>query len=78
MSSSLAAGAREQWPTRGPIVVSRGALKSLTFLRVSPEGYDVYDAVYEHAEVLWTVGPIGPDHKESYASGIPLFEGRPG
>ncbi len=58
--------------------MARGALKSLTFLRVSPEGYDVYDAVYEHAEVLWTVAPLGADGKESYGSGVPLSENRPG
>ena len=78
MGPGLAAAARAQWPTRGPVILARGALKSLTFLRVSPEGYDVYDAVYEHAEVLWTVAPLGPEGKESYASGVPLFENRPG
>lgn len=78
MDPALAAGARAQWPTRGPVILARGPLKSLTFLRVSPEGYDVYDAVYEHAEVLWTVAPLGQDGKESYASGVPLSENRPG
>jgi beta-lactamase regulating signal transducer with metallopeptidase domain len=71
-SAGLESVARAQWPTRGPVILARGALKSLTFLRVSPEGYDVYDAVYEHSELVWTVAPLGPDGKESYALGVPL------
>jgi len=78
MDPGLEAAARAQWPTRGPIILSRGALKSLTFVRVSPEGYDVYDAVYDHAEVMWTVAPLGADGKESFSQGVPLSENRPG
>jgi hypothetical protein len=78
MDPELEAAARAQWPTRGPIILARGALKSLTFLRVSPEGYDVYDAVYEHAEVMWSVAPLGAGGKESFSQGVPLSENRPG
>jgi hypothetical protein len=72
MDAAMAADARMQWPRMRPAILARGPLKSLTFLRVSPEGYDVYDAVYEHAEMLWTVAPLGPDGKESFSLGVLL------
>ena len=35
-----------------------GALKSLTFQNVNPDGYDVYAAVYEHGSATWLIAPL--------------------
>ncbi|MGC1303562.1 MAG: DUF3471 domain-containing protein, partial [Caulobacteraceae bacterium] len=72
MDPGLQATARGQWPDRRSVIMARGALKSLTFLRVSQEGYDIYDAVYAHGEVLWTEAPLNADGKESYSLGVQL------
>jgi hypothetical protein len=72
MDPVIAAGARAQWSIMGPVILSQGTLKSLTFLRVSPEGYDVYDAIYEHAELIWNVAPLAASGEEGGSSGDPL------
>jgi beta-lactamase regulating signal transducer with metallopeptidase domain len=35
-----------------------GALKSLTFTRINPSGWDVYAAIFEHGTATFTVAPL--------------------
>ncbi len=35
-----------------------GALKSLTFSKIDPRWWDVYDAVYENGHAVWSIAPL--------------------
>ena len=35
-----------------------GALKSLTFSKINPQWFDVYDAVYENGRAVWSIAPL--------------------
>jgi len=35
-----------------------GALKSLTFSKINPRWWDVYDAVYENGHAVWSITPL--------------------
>jgi serine-type D-Ala-D-Ala carboxypeptidase/endopeptidase len=63
MAPALAEAERARWPSREAIIKARGVPKSITFLRVDPEGRDVYDVVYQNGRVEWSITPLGPDGK---------------
>jgi CubicO group peptidase (beta-lactamase class C family) len=63
LAPPLAEAERARWPSREAIIKARGALKSISFLRVDPEGRDVYDVVYQNGRVEWSITPLGPDGK---------------
>jgi hypothetical protein len=53
MSPGLANVTRQQLPTLQPMIVKLGALQSLTFKSVAPNGADVYEAQYEQGRQEW-------------------------
>jgi beta-lactamase regulating signal transducer with metallopeptidase domain len=63
MSPSLIAAAKEQWPQIQQWNRRMGKFQSLVFLHVSQQGWDIYDAKYEHGHMILSVGPLTPDHK---------------
>jgi hypothetical protein len=63
MSPSLIAAAKQQWPRIQQWNRRVGRFKSLVFLHVSRQGYDIYDATYEHGHMIVSVGPLTADHK---------------
>lgn len=63
MTPALAQAAREQWPRSGPTVKALGQLKSLSFIRVNTQGFDVYAAEFEHGKVEATIAPLTADGK---------------
>ena len=40
-----------------------GALKSINFKRVTPQGFDTYDVAFAHGQVEWLIAPLAPDGK---------------
>ncbi len=60
---ALAAAAVEQWPVMERHISSLGSLKSVTFKAVSPQGWDIYDVVFERGSVVWQITPLTPDGK---------------
>jgi hypothetical protein len=62
MSPELAAITREQLPSLQGRLVSAGALISLKFTGVGPQGADIYHAEFEHASLEWRI-TLTPDGK---------------
>jgi beta-lactamase regulating signal transducer with metallopeptidase domain len=63
MSPSLIAAAKQQWPQIQQWNRRVGKFENLVFLHVSQQGWDIYDATYEHGHMIVSVGPLTPDHK---------------
>ena len=63
MTADAAAQARYQSEKTQAQVHQWGALRSLSFVSVSKQGWDVYEAVFEHARVQWAIGPLGALNK---------------
>ena len=63
MFPSLIAAAQQQWPQIQQWNRRVGKFEKLVFLHVSRQGWDVYDATYEHGHMIVSVGPLTPDHK---------------
>ena len=63
MSPSLITAAKEQWPQIQQWNRRVGKFQKMVFLHVSQQGWDIYDAAYEHGHMIVSVGPLTPDHK---------------
>lgn len=61
----LAAAAQAQWPVMKQNINSLGALSSITFQGVSPQGWDIYNVAFERGAVMWQITPLTPDGKIS-------------
>jgi hypothetical protein len=42
---------------------SLGALKSIKFSAVSPQGWDIYDVTFERGSTAWQITPASADGK---------------
>lgn len=58
MAPGLAALAQLQQPLIEPMLQQLGALKSLTFKRVSPTGMDIYDATFAGGALQVVIAPL--------------------
>ncbi len=63
MSARLIAAAKQQWPQIQQWNRRVGKFENMVFLHVSQQGWDIYDATYEHGHMIVSVGPLTPDHK---------------
>jgi beta-lactamase regulating signal transducer with metallopeptidase domain len=63
MSPGLIAAVKQQWPQIQQWNRQVGKFENLVFLHVSRQGWDIYDATYEHGHMIVSVGPLTPDHK---------------
>ncbi|MBV8731401.1 MAG: serine hydrolase [Acidobacteriia bacterium] len=62
LSPQMAVITRQQLPQLQSLVTDRGALESVTFLRVLPGGSDVYEVKFEKGALEWSI-VLGPDGK---------------
>jgi beta-lactamase regulating signal transducer with metallopeptidase domain len=65
MEPELAAAARVQAPKIEAGFHQLGAFKSLSFVRVDPNGWDVYQGVFDHGRTEIDIAPLAPDGKVS-------------
>jgi beta-lactamase regulating signal transducer with metallopeptidase domain len=63
MSPGLITAAKQQWPQIQQWNRRVGKFENMVFLHVSQQGWDIYDATYEHGHMIVSVGPLTPDHK---------------
>lgn len=63
MTPAMAAGTRPQMPMVLDLIHRMGALKSLTFKGVAQNGWDVYNASFEHGQLEWRTAPLTADGK---------------
>ena len=63
MAPGLAEAAREQWPETRQQFDAFGPFKAIRFVRVSPQGLDVYEADFQNNRIQVAVGPLNPDGK---------------
>lgn len=63
MTARLAEIARQQWPRVRQQFEAFGPLKDMRFVRVSPEGRDVYEADFRNNRIEVAIGPLTPDGK---------------
>jgi hypothetical protein len=63
MTPDLAAIARQQSAGIAAMVRTWGALQSVTFRSVNPQGGDVFDVTFEHAKLEWNIAPLTADGK---------------
>ncbi len=63
MGPGLADATRQQLPQIRALFKKIGALKSLEFGKVLPNGADLYLATFEHGELACTITPLSPDGK---------------
>lgn len=63
LSPALATAARQQTARASQMFSKLGALESLTFKGVSPQGFDIYDATFANGNLEFAVAPLGPDGK---------------
>ncbi|MDE2110216.1 MAG: DUF3471 domain-containing protein [Alphaproteobacteria bacterium] len=63
MTPALAAAARDQNAQASQLIRKLGAFQSIKFVKVSPQGVDVYDVTFEHGQTEWYISPLGPDGK---------------
>jgi hypothetical protein len=54
----LAALVRSQAPVAVHTFAALGALKSVTFKNVGPDGYDLYEVEFEHGQLDWRIWPL--------------------
>ncbi len=62
MTTPMGAAIRQQLPRLRTTMVQFGALQSVTFKSVEPDGTDIYEVKFEHASTEWRV-MLGPDGK---------------
>jgi cyanophycinase len=62
MSEQLAEATRRQLPGIEKILAELGALESVTFKSVAPNGADIYDVKFEHGSTEWRITML-PDGK---------------
>jgi hypothetical protein len=55
MSPALADLTRKQLPQIKALIAQFGALQSITFKEVGPNGMDVFDAKFEHGSSRWSI-----------------------
>jgi len=65
MAPSLADIARLQWPRDSRRIKAFGPLKRVRFVRVTPQGRDVYEADFQNNRIEVTIGPLDADGKVS-------------
>ena len=58
MSPSLSQAILRQQASLDGAAKELGALKSLTFSKVNPQWWDVYDVVFENGHAVWTIAPL--------------------
>jgi len=58
MSPPLGALVRSQAPAATQTFAQLGNLKSLIFKFVGPDGFDMYEAVFEHGKLDWMIWPL--------------------
>jgi beta-lactamase regulating signal transducer with metallopeptidase domain len=63
MAPGLIAATNQQWPAIQKDFGGVGALKSLVFKNVGPQGMDVYLATFENRKIEFLIGPLTSDHK---------------
>jgi len=63
MTPTLAAFAREQWPKTSQTIKAFGAFKAVQFVRVTPDGMDVYQVQFENKKIAVFTGQLTPDGK---------------
>ena len=63
MAPGLAEAAREQWPETRQQFDAFGPFKAIRFVRVSPQGLDVYEADFQNNRIQVAIGPLSPDGK---------------
>jgi hypothetical protein len=63
MTPGLARAVHQQLPGALNNIRQWGALKSITFLTVEPNGLDEYATVFEHGQAIWWIGPWLSDGK---------------
>lgn len=63
MGSGLVDATRQQLPQIEALFKRLGALKSLTFHNVLPDGADMYLATFEHGQLECTIPPLSADGK---------------
>ena len=61
MSPGLAQAVREQFPHARDSIKRLGALESITFLTLEPNGMNEYDVEFEHGQAIWWIGPLTAD-----------------
>ena len=64
MSPQLADATRQQLPQLRQLMAQLGALQSVTFTGVAPNGLDIYQVKFEHGSTEWRIA-LGPDGKAS-------------
>jgi len=73
MAPGLTAATHQQWPRIEKEFQGAGALKSLVFKRVKPDGMDVYVGTFENQEIAFLIGPLTPDHKMQGLLMLPTY-----
>ena len=63
MAPGLRSAALRFWPTMQQRFAGAGALKALTFQKVTPQGMDIYLGTFEHQQAAFLIGPLTADHK---------------
>ncbi len=63
MTPGLVQATKPHWQATHRTALRLGKLVSLDFLHVDPEGWDVYDAVFENGRGTYKVGFLSPDQK---------------
>jgi hypothetical protein len=63
MGPDLAGATRQQLPQIRDLFKKLGALKSLTFSKVLPNGVDTYLATFEHGQLECTIAPLSANGK---------------
>lgn len=58
MSPTLVDATKQQLANLEQIAKDLGALKSLTFTRITPQGWDVYAVTFDNGTANWTVQPL--------------------
>jgi hypothetical protein len=58
MAPHLAQTAREEWPAQRSALRALGQLKAVRFLRVSPQGADLFEADFEKGRMFLRIAPL--------------------
>ena len=65
LGAGMVAATRQQQAAIQKSIDDFGALKSIAFNSVDPQGWDVYAVVFENAKTVWSIAPLMPDGKIS-------------
>jgi beta-lactamase regulating signal transducer with metallopeptidase domain len=72
MTGPLAVAAHQQWPQTSGQIKAFGPLKEVRFLRVDPQGHDVYEADFQNSKILVLIDPLTADGKVANRSWLVL------